>query len=56
MDFEDGWLVKSSFITKDEMKLVSLHSMISFCSTLFDPNEWCVINGLLGGVFEAKNS
>ncbi len=23
VDFEDGWLIKSSFITKDEMKLVS---------------------------------
>jgi len=23
MDFEDGWLIKSSYITKDEMKLVS---------------------------------
>jgi hypothetical protein len=23
VDFEDGWLLKSSFITKDEMKLVS---------------------------------
>jgi hypothetical protein len=22
-DFEDGWLIKSSFITKDKMKLVS---------------------------------
>jgi hypothetical protein len=24
VDFEDGWLIKSSFIAKDEMKLVSL--------------------------------
>jgi hypothetical protein len=23
VDFEDGWLIKSSFITKDKMKLVS---------------------------------
>jgi hypothetical protein len=23
VDFEDDWLIKSSFITKDEMKLVS---------------------------------
>jgi hypothetical protein len=23
VDFEDGWLIKSSFITKDEKKLVS---------------------------------
>jgi hypothetical protein len=23
VEFEDGWLIKSSFITKDEMKLVS---------------------------------
>jgi hypothetical protein len=23
VDFEDGWLIKSSFITKDDMKLVS---------------------------------
>jgi hypothetical protein len=23
VDFEDGWLIKPSFITKDEMKLVS---------------------------------
>jgi hypothetical protein len=23
VDFEDGWLIKSSFITEDEMKLVS---------------------------------
>jgi hypothetical protein len=23
VDFEDNWLIKSSFITKDEMKLVS---------------------------------
>jgi hypothetical protein len=23
VDFENGWLIKSSFITKDEMKLVS---------------------------------
>jgi hypothetical protein len=22
-DFEDGWIIKSNFITKDEMKLVS---------------------------------
>jgi hypothetical protein len=23
VEFEDGWLIKSSFITKDEVKLVS---------------------------------
>jgi hypothetical protein len=23
VDFEEGWLIKSSFITKDEIKLVS---------------------------------
>jgi hypothetical protein len=25
------------------------HSIISFDSLLFDPNEWCLMNGLLSG-------
>ena len=53
VDFEDGWLIKPSFITKDEKKLVSWPGPNSHKKPLFI--IICVVNLFIRTVSESRD-